>query len=123
VSKLELVVIRDDLRRAWLRPLDEAGEAIGDANKAIPAPKDNGNLADPPSNVNPGENAQGCFLEDTQVLMSNGNYKDIEDIELGEGIVAYDLENGKAVNSNVTYTFVRNETKYRIIEYEVIGDE
>ena len=35
-------------------------------------------------------------------------------------IEEHDLENNKPVNASVTYTFVRNETKYRVINYQVV---
>jgi len=60
----------------------------------------------------------GCFLEDTKIVMADGMRKDIEDVEIGDLVKAYDIENDVAVNASVTYTFVRNETKYRIIKYE-----
>ncbi len=64
----------------------------------------------------------GCFLEDTSIKMADGSYKDIEDIQIGEKVMAYDIENDQPVAADVTTTFVRNETSYRIIEYEIIEE-
>jgi hypothetical protein len=59
----------------------------------------------------------GCFLENTSVMLENGSYIDIEDLEVGMSVVAWDLEENKSAIANVTYTFVRNDTNYRIVEY------
>jgi len=60
----------------------------------------------------------GCFLENTSVNLANGSLMDIEDINVGDEIVAFDLENNVFVNSKITATMVRDETNYRVIEYE-----
>jgi hypothetical protein len=62
----------------------------------------------------------GCFLANTTIVLENGSLIDIQDIKEGDRVMAYDLENDMPVNASVTAFFVRNETKYRIIEYEVI---
>jgi hypothetical protein len=59
----------------------------------------------------------GCFLENTSIMMEDGSLKDIQNIEVGDRVMAFDIENNQAVNSSVTAFFIRNETKYRIIEY------
>jgi len=59
----------------------------------------------------------GCFLENTSVMLENGSYVNIEDLKVGTSVVAWDLELNKSVVANVTATMVRDETKYRIIEY------
>jgi len=66
------------------------------------------------------DNVGGCFLAGTKILMADGSYKNIEDILLGDKVVAYDLVNEVPVESEVSTTFKRLETKYYIIEYEVI---
>jgi hypothetical protein len=66
-------------------------------------------------------NAGGCFLNSTKILMADGSLKSIEDIFVGEKVVAYDLENEKPVNASVTQTFIRNENKFRRITYEQIA--
>lgn len=64
----------------------------------------------------------GCFLEDTKILLEDGTYKNIQDIQEGDQVMAYDLETQEPVSAEVTTTFVRDETDYRIIEYEVIEE-
>jgi hypothetical protein len=62
----------------------------------------------------------GCFLENTSIILSDGSFKDIQDILVGDEVMAYDLINNKPVNATVSATFIRNETKYRVIQYEII---
>jgi hypothetical protein len=62
----------------------------------------------------------GCFLVDTKILMADGSYKDIEDILLGEEVVAYDIFNDYRADSFVSTTFKRLENKYYVIEYEIV---
>lgn len=71
---------------------------------------------------NPITKVEGCFLNETYVLMADGTTKNIADIKIGEEVVAFDLETNQAVNATITYTFAREETKYRIIIYEEIKD-
>jgi len=68
-----------------------------------------------------GPNPRGCFLEDTKVLLEDSSYKNIQDIKVGERVTAYDIEKDIPVNATITTTFIRNETKYRIIEYGLAG--
>jgi len=63
----------------------------------------------------------GCFLSNTQILMADNTYKDIQEILLGEEVIAYDIFNNFKTSSSVSKTFKRLETKYYHIEYEVIG--
>jgi len=65
----------------------------------------------------------GCFLAGTPILMEDGSYKNIEDVKVDDKVLAYDVDNDAPVDATVSTTFVRNETKYRIIEYEIIEDE
>jgi hypothetical protein len=60
----------------------------------------------------------GCFLENTKVLLANGEYKNIQDLKVGDEIVGFDTSHTKAVNTTITTTFIRNETKYLEVEYE-----
>jgi len=66
---------------------------------------------------NPGH---GCFLANTPIKMSDGTYKNIQDILAGENVVAFDIANNKAVNVSVTQTFSHDENKYLEIQYEVV---
>jgi len=62
--------------------------------------------------------AAGCFLENTSVTLADGSLINIEDLKEGQNVIAYDLEKEEAVNATITKTFIRNETKFRIVEYE-----
>lgn len=62
----------------------------------------------------------GCFLNNTMIYLADGSLKNIADVKLNDSVLAYDLINNKAVKASVTYTFERNETKYRIVKYEEI---
>lgn len=64
--------------------------------------------------------SSGCFLADTKILMQDGSYKNIQDILVGDKVTAFDIYNKKPANAEATTTFTRNETRYRIIGYEVI---
>jgi len=64
-----------------------------------------------------------CFLANTPILMSDGNYMNIEDVNVGDYVLAYDTYNNKLVNASVSATFVRSETMYGILGYEIIEDE
>jgi len=46
-----------------------------------------------------------CFLEGTSVLMSDGTYKDIEKVEIGDMVKSYDETSKKLVDSKVTYVY------------------
>ncbi len=65
--------------------------------------------------------AGGCFLADTKIRMADGFYKSIQNIFIGERVAAYDIFNKKPEEAEVTMVFARPETRYRIIEYEIIG--
>jgi hypothetical protein len=62
----------------------------------------------------------GCFLENTSILLANGEYIPIQNIKEGNFVTAYDLEKNKSVNASITHLFIRNETRYRIIKYKVV---
>jgi len=63
----------------------------------------------------------GCFLAGTRIMLSDGSYRNIEDIQEGDSVKSYDLTKKLVVDSNVTMTFVRKSDSYRIIEYEILG--
>jgi len=60
----------------------------------------------------------GCFLENTSVTLADGSLANIEDLQAGKSVVAYDLEKEESVIAKITKFFIRNETKYRVVEYE-----
>ncbi|WP_018543808.1 polymorphic toxin-type HINT domain-containing protein [Streptomyces sp. LaPpAH-108] len=52
-----------------------------------------------------------CFLAGTGVLMADGSTKNIEDIELGDTVLATDPETGKSEQREVTATIVTDSDK------------
>ena len=60
----------------------------------------------------------GCFLAGTKIQTAEGSYKNIEDISKGENVKAFDISKDNPANAEVTTTFVRPETKYKVVEYE-----
>ncbi len=73
--------------------------------------------------ANPLSGTSGCFLAGTKILMKDLSYKNIKDIQTGESVVAFNLENESPVNSSVLNTFIRNETEYLIINYKIVGEK
>ncbi|GAA3872426.1 hypothetical protein GCM10023084_26740 [Streptomyces lacrimifluminis] len=53
-----------------------------------------------------------CFLAGTDVLMADGKTKDIEDVEVGDKVVATDPETGKTGPRKVTHLIVTDGDKY-----------
>ncbi|MGW4937061.1 polymorphic toxin-type HINT domain-containing protein [Streptomyces sp. NPDC004166] len=53
-----------------------------------------------------------CFLAGTRVLMSDGKTKNIEDINVGDKVVATDPETGKSAPKRVTRLIVTDGDKY-----------
>ena len=62
----------------------------------------------------------GCFLENTSIMLADGSYKNIQDILVGDEVMAFDTENNEPVTADVTATFIRDETKYLKIKYEAV---
>jgi len=50
-------------------------------------------------------NFDTCFLAGTKVVMADGSYKNIEDIVVGDLVLAYDEGTGAIANCKVTHTF------------------
>lgn len=61
------------------------------------------------------EGGDGCFLAETKITLKDGNYKKIEDIQIGDLVISYDELNNNKTVSKVVKTFVHNETEYLII--------
>jgi hypothetical protein len=57
----------------------------------------------------------GCFLANTKILMTDGDVKNIEDIQVGDMVQSYDVESTSIVKSKVTETFVHNDKQYMVI--------
>ncbi|WUO26534.1 polymorphic toxin-type HINT domain-containing protein [Streptomyces sp. NBC_00287] len=53
-----------------------------------------------------------CFLAGTDVLMADGETKDIEDIEVGDEVLATDPETGEAGPRKVTHLIVTEDDKH-----------
>ncbi|MBU4086634.1 MAG: hypothetical protein KKB21_03605, partial [Nanoarchaeota archaeon] len=62
----------------------------------------------------------GCFLAGTKITMADGSEKNIEDIEKGEEVLAWDIENNKPAEAEISETFKRINNGYLEIEYEII---
>ncbi len=60
----------------------------------------------------------GCFLANTPIKMADGSYKNIQDILVGDNVFAFDINANIPTTSGVSITFVRPETRYRVVEYE-----
>ncbi len=61
----------------------------------------------------------GCFLANTKITMFDNSQLNIQDILKGNYITAFDIYEQKPVKAEITETFVRNETEYYIIDYEI----
>ena len=61
--------------------------------------------------------AGGCFLAGTPIMLSDGSFKNIEDISVGDDVKAYDVSNDRPSNEPVSYTFVRKADKYYVVKY------
>ena len=61
-----------------------------------------------------------CFLAGTEILMEDGTYKNIEQVQEGEWVVSYDTENNLKTISKVSEYFVHEEVEgYVIINGEL----
>lgn len=49
-----------------------------------------------------------CFVAGTKVLMSNGSFKNIEDVEIGDLVLSHDVESGKNEEAVVKRTMVHD---------------
>ncbi|ATL31619.1 polymorphic toxin-type HINT domain-containing protein [Streptomyces formicae] len=86
----------------WLKPFkgvakdlkkaEGGGEAAGKAKKSAPS-------------------GCKCFLAGTGVLMADGSSKNIEDVELGDKVLATDPETGETRERDVTATIVTDDDK------------
>ncbi|EHR52036.1 Protein of unknown function (DUF1557) [Saccharomonospora marina XMU15] len=68
----------------------------------------------------PNSRAKRCsFTGETTVLMADGSRKPIEDVKVGDWVIATDPETGEQVAKRVTHVFVHNDT---VIDLVVAGD-
>ena len=61
---------------------------------------------------------ENCFLEGTKVVMADGSYKNIEDIVVGDLVLAYDESTGVLANCKVDHTFYH--TPEEMTEYYLV---
>ncbi|MCX5535759.1 polymorphic toxin-type HINT domain-containing protein [Streptomyces sp. NBC_00006] len=61
--------------------------------------------------VSAGRKGCKCFLAGTGVLMADGNSKNIEDVELGDKVIATDPKTGKTSEREVTATIITDSDK------------
>ena len=65
------------------------------------------------------EKIHGCFMKDTPVLMSDGNYQNIQDIIVGDTVMSYDENQQTFIKQPVTSAGPTGETKQWIkLEFE-----
>jgi hypothetical protein len=62
-----------------------------------------------------GSCGQPCFLSGTPILLSDGSTKPIEEIKVGDEIMAFDEETSGLVKDKVSKTFAHKATEYLII--------
>jgi len=62
------------------------------------------------SSAAPVYNGTGCFLKGTKVVVENG-YKNIDEIEIGDVVLSYNIENGKNEYKKVTQLFLHPKEK------------
>ena len=60
-----------------------------------------------------------CFVAGTQILLENGNTKNIEDVKEGEYVVSFDFKTNQLVPSKVLKVFSRKVDK--VVEYEFLN--
>ncbi|HEC87262.1 MAG TPA: hypothetical protein ENI49_05285, partial [Thermoplasmatales archaeon] len=56
-----------------------------------------------------------CFLEDTPVLLANGSYKDIEDIEVGEKVQCFDKNSNQLRVGIVTEVYYHESANMYVV--------
>jgi|GEM_PF-1747790 len=61
----------------------------------------------------------GCFTAGTKIIMSDGSYKNIEEIRTGDIVKAFDIRKKKYTNAKVVNTFYHNS--YEIPYYLIIN--
>lgn len=56
-----------------------------------------------------------CFLKGTKILMADGTYKNIEDIQAGEELMGYDTESGSFKTTKVTKPIQSSTSRWFLI--------
>jgi RHS repeat-associated protein len=62
------------------------------------------------------------FTEDTPVLMADGTYKDIEDIKVGDKVLATDPETGESGPRQVT-ALINGSGKKQLVDITIVSDD
>jgi prepilin-type N-terminal cleavage/methylation domain-containing protein len=62
-----------------------------------------------------GGGGEGCFLSDTPILMSDGSFKPIQDVKVGDKIIAFDEETGEFKEDKVVKFFQHKADEYLIV--------
>ena len=86
-------VIQNVRHRAMYMGEDEHGDPIYDKDKKLPVLDFRGTVK-----------LHGCFSEDTMVMMSNGVEIPIKEVEVGDTILSYDIENNEFIPKKVLHT-------------------
>ena len=60
----------------------------------------------------------GCFAKGTPILLSDGTYRNIEDISVGDKILTFNHETGKTEEQIVTYIPYHSINIYQVLELE-----
>ena len=60
----------------------------------------------------------GCFAKGTPILLSDGTYRNIEDISVGDKILTFNHETGKTEEQIVTYIPYHSINVYQVLELE-----
>jgi Pretoxin HINT domain len=64
----------------------------------------------------------GCFLSGTMVWMSNGTYKNIEDVKIGDIVKSYNESSREIVNSTVINIYYHNANQMGVDYYMIINN-
>ena len=62
----------------------------------------------------------GCFLAGTKITMSDGTEKNIEDIQIGDYVISYNLEKGRYEKAKVARTFEHKGVPHYLVINKVL---
>jgi Pretoxin HINT domain len=69
----------------------------------------------PPPPPPPPKPTGGCFVAGTQISLADGSTRPIEDVKAGDQVLAYDIDSGHVVSSEVTETFVHPDLEGTVL--------
>lgn len=58
----------------------------------------------------------GCFAKGTKILISDGTYKEIEKLKVGDSIKSFNHETGQIENQFITYIPYHSKKNYQVLE-------